>query len=343
MNSVSKINVALTTNATQFAAGMGQASAAVGRFSGITSNLQGIAQQATFAVDDFMSQFIAQGPAAGLRAAGNNLTFIAASIGSVHAQLAAIAGISLAQLALNQWARDEQKAMDAAREATEAFRKEMDALRDAVKQTVNVGAERRDIARTFGGDQLRRRQQDSLDTIHDLSREYEGLQQVLNRISPEMVALEFKSGKTDADRERLKLLKEQADETERAMNALMQERKLRQDIVRDIQKQLTSTRAPGVPGDRFGFFGAGAAAKGIKGQLSLDAAKTLDPTRFWGNIPGANAFGTSGAVSTINQAMIGPKNVEAAQLQELKNIARSASDTARALGGKLTTIVEVGL
>jgi len=67
---------------------------------------QGIAQNAVFAVDDFVAAFQTGGFAGGLRGAANNLTYIASQIGTIKTQLLAIAGIASVQLGMtifNQW------------------------------------------------------------------------------------------------------------------------------------------------------------------------------------------------------------------------------------------------
>lgn len=345
MNSVSKINVQIGSNAAQFAAGMGQASSAVGRFTASAGQMRMAVSQLAFAADDVVQVYGQAGVAGALRAASNNISVMAASLFGVKGLMIAVAASAATQLVMSF-----SKTKDAASEASEAIRQAQRALSEFQTQLSRGSA--------VPGQQRSLRQQ-----LRDIGRE-SSLRSAVDRQMEGRAELDSLRQQLADENKRIADLRQvaasvQGDDATKAVQDEIAERKKAARAIRDqireqeklneaIDLQIENLRhniAPGVPGDRFGFFGDGAAAQGIRARLSLAAAqqRTFDPMRFFSSLPGAQTFGSSGAVSTINQAMIGPKNVENAQLAELKTIARSTSDAARILGGKLPVAVEVRL
>lgn len=340
-NSVSKINVVVGANTAGLQSGMNQASGIVSRGMG---NVQTIAQQATFAVDDFFAAFSTGGVAGGLRGAGNNLTAIAASLGSIKAQLLIIAGLAVGQLLA--------KAFSGGKKDAEGLSKEIDRVADSMNRVreareAAIGA-RDDIF--WGG-----RGQNSADAskrLNEIRRELQSSSGVLERLQADRqeVANRFIPGTPEGNQEvmahfrairdqELKALDEKIAKESEALEILKSQELAQTAVARRAREAV----APGRPGDRFGFFKNGPAAAGIKADLRLEQLKSLDPASLFGKLPGAHAFGSSGAISTINQAAIGPRNVQDAQLRKLDQIAKSTGDAARILGSKLPVAVEVAL
>jgi len=98
----------------------------VNRVNGSMKAAQGIAQNAVFAIDDFVTSFETGGIAGGLRGAGNNLTFIASQMGRIEGglkgvipalidmkgQLALIGAIASIQILVSQFQKLEKEALD---------------------------------------------------------------------------------------------------------------------------------------------------------------------------------------------------------------------------------------
>lgn len=343
-NSVSKINVLVGANTTQLTAGMQQAAGAVKGFSASAGSAQMAMSQMAFAVDDAVTVFGTSGLAGSLRAAGNNLTMMASTLFGIKGLMISVAAVGAAQLAMTFF-----KMGTGAKKASD----EIDKLADAQKRMRDVRFEgagnRMDMFFQAGRQSL----PDAIKSLNDVRHSFMKSEYIMSRLQEDRatVANRFIPGELEGFDEvasHFKAIrdKELADLDERIAKEsdILKILNGQELTMTEIVRQKRAAVAPGVPGDRFGFFSGKPGAQGIKGQLKLDALRQGgDPFRFFGSLPGANQFGSSGAVSTINQAMTGPKNVENAQLQELRNISRATGDAARALGGKLLVSEVVGL
>src|SRR5688572_15683212 len=118
---------------------MNQASATVKRSMG---GMQSIAQSATFAVDDFFAAFATGGVAGGLRGAGNNLTMIAAQLGSIKAQFVIIAALAVGQLLAKQFGKGKTEA--------KALNDELEKMSRHFKTMESLGSIRRGIVEQQG-------------------------------------------------------------------------------------------------------------------------------------------------------------------------------------------------
>lgn len=346
MNSVSKINVEIGSNAAQFAAGMGQASSAVGRFTASAGQMNMAVSQLAFAADDVVQVYGQSGVAGALRAASNNISMMAASLFGVKGLMIAVAASAATQLVMSF-----SKTKDAAKGAADGIDELVSAQRRKIEQD-RAMSQARAPAMGIPLTAQRSTVQAAIDEQERLRQEVRNKRGFIKGLELERTELlrnprAFEQRTEEESAKRKKLVEELDSQlkTERDRLEVLQEELKTQERITYAIKQRSAVVAPGVPGDRFGFFGEGAAAQGIRARLSLAAAqqRAFDPMRFFSRLPGAQTFGSSGAVSTINQAMIGPKNVENAQLAELKTIARSTSDAARILGGKLPVAVEVRL
>ncbi len=342
-SSVSKIAVQFTGDTTSLTAAAQNASRAVQQMQrGVGGGLQNVtmlAQQGVFAVDDFMAQWTNQGVAAGLRGAANNLTVMASAMGGLQVQLLAIAGISLAQLGLNAWTRNEKQALDEARESASKFRKEMDDVRASVERVVSMNRERREIAGITERGGLLNRHESNQSAMADLRGREAGLQAVLNRISPEMTQLQFKDNRTDADEERLKVLKEEVETTSRLLDQAQAEHRERQAMTTDLQKQLDtikkleaadfeqfkdSRRLKMAMEENANRIKRRDELKEVNEDLAaLKSRGAMSTSELWTKFPQALQAGSVGAVSALTTSQYGPQNIQSSMLKELQESNRT--------------------
>lgn len=303
---------------------------------------QQVAQQAVYAIDDFFAAFATGGVAGGLRGAGNNLTLIASQLGGIKTQLIAIGVLAAGQL-LAKYFLD-------AKEATKASSRELDEYRAKLEHISGIPGRQRE---------LNERTRDITDetSVSALTKLQLSGQRRLADLQEQMAAERRHIGNlktlrsTLIDQEAVEAVKDQIAQRTKALQVLQDEvreqRKLNSAIEAQIpiaEELARNNIAPGIPGDRFGFFSGGAGAELLQAKLKAGkVSAAFDPFKFFDKFPGANSFGSAGAVSAINQAQFGPKNVQDSQLRELQGIHRSVSDVSRTLGSKLPIAVEVRL
>lgn len=328
--SVSRINVMVGANTSQLTVGMNHASATVKRgFGGV----QSIAQQATFAVDDFFAAFATGGVAGGIRGATNNLTMIAASIGGIKTQLAVIAGLAIAQLFAKQW----DKAADATSGATDELRdygNELKRVSGLIARNQTLRQSMREIGGIDKVSDAFRQQNEGRTSLADLQAQLGENDQRILELSKKVstsrdallvnsrLATDFDNAaarlvapevfqEIDAARERQKLVKEELAARKDMRQSLL-------DEITDQQKLNAETeRRVKVLNSRLPF--PGGAANRAGGMLGLDAqlaelrAKLLPSmsvAEMFTRFPGANQMGSGGAVSAINAAQFGPQNMQ---------------------------------
>lgn len=344
-NSVSRINVTVGANVAGVVSGMNQAAGAVQGFSRSAGNMQMALQQAVFAVDDAATSFGTGGIAGAVRGAANNITMLGASLFGVKGLMIAVAATAATQLAMafsktRDGAKQASTEIEHAKQALTEFQEQLRRHSERPLAQISLRQQMRDVGEESTVSGAERRQVLGRETLSDLE---EKLQSERDRISDLRQTIASVQGD-----EAVKAAKDELQERIKASRQLrdqIRDQKALNLAIDDMLQLLRENVAPGAPsGDRFGFFTRGAAAESIKAKLKAgQQSNAFDAMRMFSALPSANAFGSSGAVGTINQAMIGPKNVENAQLQELKTIARSTSDAARTLGSRLPSMTEVSL
>lgn len=352
--SVSRINVTVGANTSQLTTGMQQAAASVRGFSGSAANAQFAIQQLVFAADDAIVSFGTGGFSGAVRGASNNVSAFAASLFGVKGLMVAVAISAAAQLvaALTKTRSEAKGAADAIDELTQSEIKALDAANKLAairaKGFIPLGDKRTSgqaTASAFSADEDVRNARRELEAARAAKRAF----QLANPTGINLLTGERPSSERIKEiNDVVELFNKRIERHKEALRLAEAERKVQSELARVLREQEEIKRrantAPDVPGDRFGFFSGGGAAAGLQAQLKAGSVRnSFDPFRFFGSLPSANAFGSSGAISAINQAQIGPKNVQDAQLRELQDIKRSSADIARSLGGKLPIAVEVPL
>lgn len=348
-NSVSKINVVVGANTSQLTAGMNQASATVQKG---MQRTQMAAQQATFAIDDFMTSFSTGGLSGGLRGAGNNLSMIAASLGGIKTQLAVIGVIAGAQLLISYFKGGKTEAQE--------LNEQLEKMSEHFKTMRSLKSLRREIVAGQGEAAAFRNR--AAPTRDEVRTERERLDAAIKAATADRDKLQFDSAQTrgeaekqarraiaagggEVDAEIGKRIKSQLAEAER----LGLEAKMRQNQVEDLgrQKALLDDREKELQqfwfrreqslGDA-GFRGfqpfVNQQMREATANELMQVTDELNSMRakfsladMFRMLPGANAMGSSGAVGAINAAMAGPRNAQDAgpalmrqQLGELKRI-----------------------
>lgn len=318
-NSVSRINVEVGANVSQLASGMGNAAGIVQRGMG---NVQTIAQQATFAVDDFFAAFSTGGVAGGIRGATNNLTMIASSIGGIKTQLVAIAALSAAQFAVKWWDDAERKRVEASTKAIDEWRNSIQAARDAIAASGNSGAQLRAIGRSTDLASLEQQRGDLSAQGQVSFQQGADLLALRNRLDTERQNLRFTSGRTAEQNKRLEAIDQEIASTDKLMESLGREDSERIKLVRGIEAQIKAikeaeTARQRVVDSQFEFkplFNRGEIREEIReidaqlAQLRQEQLPSLSMASVFRMLPEANMMGSSGAVSAINAAMTGPQN-----------------------------------
>lgn len=381
MASVIKSHIFLQVNGREASQQVQHVSQSVRRFTQETTagfnRTQQVAQQAVFAVDDFFAAFSTGGVSGGLRGAGNNLTLIASQLGGIKTQLLAIGVISAGQLLAKYFidAKDESKTVE---DRIGKIRDNLDFLNKSHQSQFAFFEELRDLGPRTGINDVRdaERQRRSLhndritqqQNIVETERQIESIRRLRGEAQKTVDSRSWKrllgskipfSGiappgfkeEASSAKEYLESTKDSVQELQKRVSAVSQELRLTDQLIEQQDKLIAKARAlasggvaPAVPGDRFGLFGGGTFAQNLATKLQTGGGlRAFDPFRFFGSLPSANAFGSSGAVSAINQAQIGPKNVQDAQLRELQAANRNLGDINRNLGNKLHSLVEVPL
>lgn len=332
---------------------------------------QQVAQQAVYAVDDFFAAFATGGFAGGLRGAGNNLTLIASQLGGIKVQLAAVGVLAGAQLLTKFFERSGDAATKAVgqikdfRQQTEEFNVGVDRQRELS----NIREQSRE-APLLSQTQLRERAKAGRDEVNELAKQIADSEAKLfnaRRLADQLL------GPADVKEQARRLRFQQAHpgeidpalgeeygnqqmEIQKLVQELVHLKKRRDELITQHDKYVQAERAivalehPGHLAQPFGLFGNSRnTALGDPSQLGRNlrraraASTAFNPFSAFGLLPSANQFGSVGAVSSINQSMTGPRNVEDAQLRKLESIDRSARDLVRKMGSKVHSLVEVPL
>lgn len=305
---------------------------AAGIVQGGMSQVQSLAQQATFAVDDFFAAFSTGGVSSGIRGAANNLTLIASQIGGIKVQLLAIAGLSAAQLIARQFEKTADS-IDRADKSLGEFQARLQRRSAIPGQQRSATENIRDIMgeRSVGG-AFRSREEGRLRLL-DLQTQLRAEEKRigdLQQVQSSVVTEEAATAVRDEIAERKKVVIEIKRE-------IREQKTLNEAITRQLQ--LLQERY----GDRFG----GTGGSGLGGGLSRRAAAragiadideeiaalqnnlrpSLSMADMFRMMPGLNARGSVGAISAINAAQIGPQNardsgveLQRQSLQQLRRI-----------------------
>ena len=308
-NSVSKINVIVGANTQQLQSGMNQASAIVQRGMG---NVQTVAQQATFAVDDFFASFSTGGLAGGLRGAGNNLTMIAASLGGIKTQLLVIAGLSVAQLLAKEWDKTGES-IDKASKSLNEFQERLKRGSAVPSQRRSLNQQLRDISGETSLPEAFRRRESGRTELADLRQQ---LAEESKLIGDRQQLLASVIGD-----EATKAVQDEISERQKAVRTLRDEIREQERLNAAAEKQvrILQQRRQQFPGGGAGGLGGGLAPRAAAGaavaEIDQQIAELRDSLRpsvsladMFSRMPGANALGSSGAISAINAASIGPSN-----------------------------------
>ena len=347
MNSVSKINVQIGSNAAQFAAGMGQASSAVGRFTASAGQMNMAVSQLAFAADDVVQVYGQSGVAGALRAASNNISMMAASLFGVKGLMIAVAASAATQLALSfNKARDEAAEATA---ATAAFREELEAVSRTVPRNAAVRPQLREIAGLSKVGDAFREQNRGRNALQDMLSERRDAEAVLKDLRAKLAAERAwlddprrhmglnESEPNEIIEARIKSIADEIAEREKALRTLQEEivDQKRLNVAVGEQVRLLQQRRIAAPdtgaaagiGRRLGVM---AEAQGLDAEIKAlqeDMRASMSVSEMFSRFPGINAFGSSGAISAINVAQFGPQNardagvmVQRQSLQELRRI-----------------------
>jgi hypothetical protein len=330
-NSVSKINIVVGASTGQLQAGMNQAAATVNRGMG---SIQSVAQNATYAVDDFFAAFATGGFAGGLRGAGNNLTAIAAAIGGIKAQLAIVAGLAVGQLLIKQFG--------GASDAAEKLKEQIDRVAGAQKQLRDLRESSRsaveDIFREGGGQSSA----DASKRLNDIRRDLQASSGRLAGLQADRQATadRYIPGTQEGNEEVASQFRKIRDEelrdlddriaAETKINTLLTAQETAQTgVARQARKAAeeakTASDAVQLQIDQQKLEGA-FITREMRGAMATELLRideqiegiknssrpSLSLADMFKMMPQANTMGSAGAISAINAAMIGPANAQSA-------------------------------
>lgn len=318
------------------------------------SQTQQVAQQAVFAVDDFVAAFSTGGVAGGLRGAANNLTLIASLLGGIKVQLLVIAGLAGAQLLASYFSRagkEAEKATDKIKEAANEQLRQLEYAEEISRIQAaggrgtfrNEGTSEQAFGRAGDANERRKALQEEIRLAEAARREYK----LANPTGIDLLTREERNAdRKEEIQKTIDLFDERIRKKKEELRLTKEEIKVQNILGRELKAQEEANRlantAPGTPGGLFGF-GADSVT-GVGGLLrKAKGLSRFDPLSTFGLLPSANVFGSVGAVSSINSAIGGSNNVEDATLRETRNVARNTADISRKLGGKLHSLVEVSL
>lgn len=345
MNSVSKINVQIGSNAAQFAAGMGQASSAVGRFTASAGQMNMAVSQLAFAADDVVQVYGQSGVAGALNAASNNISMMAASLFGVKGLMIAVAASAATQLVMAFSKTKDQ--VQKTSEAIDELRTNLDKL-DASQRRQR---ERQEAGRT-PADNIRQKAGEAAVRIAELQRQFDERIEGLRTMG--VGRLEDAFRKEDVINQWT--MKPTGEKVFRFSDEIRKQATEAQELAKDIanltkQIEIWNTRqrestelsrearriAQQRDAGRFQPFITSEMRSIMAGQL-LDIDEELAAIRerqlpsfslqeLFSRFPGVNTFGSSGAISAINAAQFGPQNardagvmVQRQSLQELRRI-----------------------
>lgn len=289
------------------------------------------AQQATFAVDDFLQQWSATGSVAqGLRGAGNNLTMLAASLGSIKAQLAVIGVISAAQLLGRYWEKQKSD-IDAATAALELYREELTRVSGRIGRNAEFRSQVSELKGMRTVAEALERRGSGRESIQSLSLQRGENQRRIEELQKELADEKINRendrqlGGLNAEEPqelfdaRIKAIAEEIAEREKVGRQLQDEiddqRRLNMEVDKHLKRlqelRQERIRIGGAGGRLGGRLGAVAAAGDIDKEIA-ELRDSLRPSMSLADmfrlLPSANTMGSVGAISTISAAMIGPKN-----------------------------------
>jgi hypothetical protein len=317
-NSVSKINVLVGANTSQLTAGMQQASSAVRGFSASAGNMQMAMQQAVFAVDDAASSFGTGGIAGSIRGAANNISMLASSLFGVKGLMVAVGITAATQLAMSF-----MKTKDEA----ETAKKGIDELRNSLDALTRQRERRRglDAAGSMPLD-------DVADEISQRRKRIDELSQALQvrreQLKKDVGDRDPFGNRHEFDQETLKprdtgefLFSEEirANATEirqleKDLNSLAAEMMTLEDRRRRANNDARRAGAealdqPFITGEmRSVMAGQMMDIDAEIAQLRESMMPSLSMGNVFGMLPNAQSMGSSGAISAINAAQIGPQN-----------------------------------
>lgn len=336
--SIGDVNVRITTDAGGVGPAVAQAQRQFRQFQQTASqgmaNVQGVAQQAVFAVDDFFAAFATGGVAGGIRGAANNLTLIASMLGGVKVQLAAIAAVTIGGFLAKQFLDAKEKAKDLA-----------DAVRDiahASKEAAQGRANARELAGLWGAGAVPEMDLPAVRAERErnaaaFKQNQESLREAAARAKETAQArdnLRSQALIEEADPSRWsKEVKQSVEDAERAAKAAATEVEHRKAVIASVNEQAYALqklqRVREVEDRRRGHRGADgvfdpfiSARERRATQLAFeDASVEVEAMResirsrrgqyitsMFGNMPTANAFGSVGAISAVNTATAGSMN-----------------------------------
>lgn len=301
------------------------------------ARFQAVAQQGVFAIDDFIAGFSTGGIAGGLRGAANNISLMAMMLGTLKTQLVAIGAIAATQLVVSLWQRQEQEKIQAMTREVENLIRAMNALTDANAQALDVQFELADVGKLQSVEDVTSRLEDQARSIAktrlQISEEFQNIESLQGQADVAFKqTLRFNFSKEDE--ERLRLLNEDIETRRERILTLDRELQAQLRVNRALEKQLEINKLAN-PFMR-GMQGAGAA--GLMGEMAGALAKnsaisaarfaSMDAGTAFGRLPSAETG--AGAIAAINQAMIGPRNMQDAQHQILDVAKKTEVNTRRA-------------
>lgn len=318
-------------------ASQNQAAAATTKLNGASTNANFAINQLIFAADDAATAFGTQGWAGSIRAASNNLTMLAATSGNLYVFIGTVAVTAVAQLTAKYWDQNE------------AIKEQIDLLGELNERQSRLGRELRQSQEFRDVDATRKQLAELQDQASgpgggiidaiDIGKEQDRVQSELERTAKELEAARLEAQIAEQDfqdarenppvglepgeaAKQIEDLRREADAARKRLANLEAINKSleRQSELLDEMQEKSRDRTLGGAGGTGGSVFTDDMRKQIDdvrreldeaaAQAERDLADALG--RDFGafsKLPGVMQMGSSAAVSTINQATAGSRNV----------------------------------